>query len=114
MPVNIKKYPSDWKEISSRIRFQRAGNRCENCGVENYSIHPVTRKKVVLTVAHLNHDTTDNRDENLKALCQSCHLNYDRRDNNRRKKYGKEYQGLKNQLSFNFDFDNHQKSKDEI
>lgn len=34
--------------------------------------------KVVLTVAHLNHDTTDNRDENLAALCQRCHLNHDR------------------------------------
>lgn len=33
--------------------------------------------RVVLTVAHLNHDTTDNRDENLAALCQRCHLKYD-------------------------------------
>jgi len=33
--------------------------------------------KVALTVAHLNHDTTDNRPENLKAMCQRCHLRYD-------------------------------------
>jgi hypothetical protein len=33
--------------------------------------------KVVLTVAHLNHDVKDNRDENLRALCQRCHLRYD-------------------------------------
>lgn len=33
---------------------------------------------IVLTIAHLNHDTTDNRDENLAALCQRCHLNYDK------------------------------------
>jgi hypothetical protein len=32
----------------------------------------------VLTVAHLNHDPQDNRDENLKAMCQRCHLRYDR------------------------------------
>ena len=32
---------------------------------------------VVLTVAHLNHVAGDDRDENLKALCQWCHLNYD-------------------------------------
>lgn len=35
--------------------------------------------KVVLTVAHLNHDWHDNRDENLAALCQRCHLAHDRR-----------------------------------
>jgi hypothetical protein len=34
--------------------------------------------RVVLTVAHLNHVAGDDRDENLKALCQWCHLNYDR------------------------------------
>lgn len=32
---------------------------------------------VILTVAHLNHVPGDDRDENLKALCQWCHLNYD-------------------------------------
>lgn len=31
----------------------------------------------MLTVEYLNHDTTDNRDENLAALCQRCHLKYD-------------------------------------
>ena len=34
--------------------------------------------RVVLTVAHLNHTPGDDRDENLKALCQWCHLTYDR------------------------------------
>lgn len=39
----------------------------------------VTRKvKIVLTVAHLNHTPGDDRDENLKAMCQWCHLAYDR------------------------------------
>jgi len=33
---------------------------------------------IVLTIAHLNHDTTDNRDENLSALCQRCHLSHDK------------------------------------
>ena len=33
--------------------------------------------KVVLTVAHLDHDTTHNTDDNLKALCQRCHNRYD-------------------------------------
>ena len=34
--------------------------------------------RVVLTIAHLNHIAGDDRDENLKALCQWCHLNYDK------------------------------------
>jgi hypothetical protein len=33
--------------------------------------------EVVLTVAHLDHDPTNNTDENLAALCQRCHNRYD-------------------------------------
>lgn len=33
--------------------------------------------KIILTVAHLNHDETDNRDENLAHLCQRDHLRHD-------------------------------------
>lgn len=33
---------------------------------------------VVLTTAHLNHTPEDCADGNLRAMCQSCHLNYDR------------------------------------
>lgn len=75
-PENKALYPADWKQISERIRFERAGNRCESCGIENYTINE-RGSKVVLTVAHLNHDPADCRDENLKAMCQKCHLSYD-------------------------------------
>lgn len=34
-------------------------------------------KRVVLTVAHLDHTPENCADENLKALCQRCHLRYD-------------------------------------
>lgn len=76
MPFHRERYPPDWEEISKRIRA-RAGNKCEFCGAENYKPHPVTNSKVILTVAHLNHTPMDCRDENLKALCQKCHLTYD-------------------------------------
>lgn len=33
--------------------------------------------KIVLTIAHLNHDPEDNREENLAALCQLHHLRLD-------------------------------------
>lgn len=63
--------------------LDRAGNCCEGlpayptCRAANGRPHPVTRSKVVLTVAHLDHDTTNNRPENLRAWCQRCHLTYD-------------------------------------
>lgn len=33
---------------------------------------------IVLTIAHLDHDISNNADSNLKALCQRCHLAYDK------------------------------------
>ena len=71
------RYPDDWEDISRRIRFERAGNRCEHCGAENYKPHPVTGSRVVLTVAHLDHTPENNADDNLAALCQRCHNTYD-------------------------------------
>ncbi|KAB7728145.1 hypothetical protein F5984_20585 [Rudanella paleaurantiibacter] len=44
---------------------------------------------VILTTAHLDHDTANNDLENLKALCQNCHLKHDRKDNAEKRKYGK-------------------------
>lgn len=35
MPIDYKKYPSNWKHIRERI-LKRAENKCECCGVENY------------------------------------------------------------------------------
>lgn len=34
--------------------------------------------RIVLTVAHVNHDTTDNRPANLRCWCQKHHLAHDR------------------------------------
>lgn len=42
---------------------------------------------IILTVAHLDHDETnhDVKDERLRALCQRCHLRYDRKEKMKRK-----------------------------
>lgn len=32
MPVDFADYPQDWREISRRVRFERAGGRCECAG----------------------------------------------------------------------------------
>lgn len=96
MPIDYKLYPPNWRALSRRIRFERAGNRCEWCEAENYRPHPITGSIVVLTVAHIGlekpdgtpgrkDDLADIRDENLAALCQRCHLNFDRDDNLRRR-----------------------------
>ena len=107
MPMNYRRYPMNWKEISRRIR-SRAHYKCEWCGVENNAIGFRDEKgrfirashgtRIVLTTAHLGalkpdgspgdkHDKMDCRDENLAALCQRCHLNFDREDHvlNRRR-----------------------------
>jgi len=39
---------------------------------------PVFLIRCVVTIAHLNHDSTDHADSNLAALCQRCHLAHDR------------------------------------
>lgn len=103
-PENRDRYPKDWPEISRRIRFERAGYLCEcrgECGHDHTrddgamaherlmwvepgrctaihgEPHPRTGSRVVLTVAHLNHTPEDCRPENLRAMCQGCHLHYD-------------------------------------
>lgn len=37
-PENRARYPKDWPAISRRIRFERAGNCCEQCGVPNHAL----------------------------------------------------------------------------
>ncbi|MBR6262712.1 MAG: hypothetical protein IKR05_05790 [Prevotella sp.] len=74
-PENKKRYPKNWKQIRQSI-LDRAGNRCEFCGIENYAIKE-NGTKVVLTIAHLDHTPENCNPENLRALCQKCHLTYD-------------------------------------
>lgn len=48
--------------------------------------HRVKEVKVVLTVAHLDHDELNHSVEmdRLEALCQSCHLRYDAKEKYKR------------------------------
>lgn len=45
--------------------------------------------RVVLTVAHLDHNESNNDPSNLRALCQMHHLRHDARDNARRRAQSK-------------------------
>ena len=54
MPIRkamLKRYPKDWAVRSRFVRFYRAGDRCEWCGVHNYTIREDTGSVVVLTAA---------------------------------------------------------------
>ena len=104
MPIRKEDYPPDWAAISIQVR-EAAGQRCQWCGVPNGAtvqrIAPVqyrqvwiagvlhqkpaadwleapTGTRIILTVAHLDRDCTNNDRSNLAALCQRCHLNHDR------------------------------------
>ena len=46
----------------------------------------VKSTRVVLATAHRNHDTADNADANLAALCQRCHMLHDRPEHQRRRR----------------------------
>lgn len=88
-PENLARYPEDWPTISLAIK-ERAGWRCECLGECGRGTHdgrcpnrhgePAygTGSRVVLTTAHLNHTPEDCHPENLRAMCQGCHLHYDR------------------------------------
>ena len=86
MPIDYKNYPDNWKTEIRPATLKRAGNKCENCGAENYGLHPETRAYVVLTIAHYDHNIKNNRysktnknakSNNLFAWCQLCHNRHD-------------------------------------
>lgn len=88
-PENAGRYPADWRLISFGIRFGRGEGRCEctgecgrercrpRCDAEHGKPHPVSGSVVVLTTAHLADPIEDCRPENLRGMCQACHLRYD-------------------------------------
>ena len=89
-PENAARYPADWPAISAWIRHTRALGHCEcegECGrgthtgrCPNRQGQPAygTGSKVVLTTAHLDHTPENCDPANLRAMCQGCHLHYDR------------------------------------
>jgi hypothetical protein len=133
VPIDYKEYHPKWSLISRLIRFFRAGNKCEQCGIMNGSIVKRMRNgfwrrpcatewdmihsrikyshtsmseslkyhgftKIILTVAHLDHDKTNNRFWNLKALCQKCHLGHDIKHHVFNRKYGRKTKQLNGKL----------------
>jgi hypothetical protein len=118
MPIDYTRYPPNWHtEIRPRI-LARAGHCCEWCGAPNHAyiyrprpkssdwlpmpeghladamaLDGVKFTKVVLTIAHLDHDATNWNvtDDRLKAACQRCHLMYDLPRHIENRRYGRRH-----------------------
>jgi hypothetical protein len=82
---NHRDYPGWWFEFEGGTAHDNTGatqgaiRLSEAPGMELVESGPGARlTEIVLTVAHLNQTAGDDRDENLKALCQWCHLHHDR------------------------------------
>lgn len=106
-PENKARYPSNWKEIRKQIlerakhrcefcnlqnhaigyryngefvympRSLREAGYVVGDVVECADGSTIKIIKIVLTIAHLDHTPENCAPENLKALCQRCHLAYD-------------------------------------
>lgn len=120
MPCDYSTFPANWTTEIRPAILRRADSCCEWCGAPNGMLarrlkyNPGVRVyawhkqdwdaasgdewsaafKVVLTIAHLDQDRTNNNPKNLMALCQRCHLMFDRHVRrileNERKKGGAE------------------------
>ena len=77
MPMDRSKYPPDWDDIATAVK-EAAGWKCQPCGKQCYRPgEPVENTQYVLTVAHINHDESNCKPDNLIAACSVCHLQYD-------------------------------------
>ena len=78
MPFHPELYPDNWDVLRATV-LNHAHHQCQMCGARNHDVHPETGSRVVLTIAHFDHDVTHNDKTNLAALCQRCHLRHDAR-----------------------------------
>jgi len=72
----------DWPSMQ-RLTYSEARQIAADADWEREHLGAQPLIVIVLTVAHLNHDPTDCRPENLAAMCQRHHLAYDH-DHHRR------------------------------
>lgn len=117
-PIDYSEYPKNWKTEIRPAVLARAKDCCEWCGLPNgalihrygkgkadwelwpegmesevWSLDGKKCTKVVLTIAHLDHDKL-NHDvplERLAALCQKCHLGHDIKKHTENRKYGRNH-----------------------
>ena len=67
------------QDRDGRYKYKRIWFRDKNDAEREQRYNDVKPIKVILTVAHLDHDETNHevKDERLRALCRLCHLRDD-------------------------------------
>lgn len=65
----------NWLKPETGEAFSECGEPLGRIRMSDWPAGKIT--KTVLTIAHLDHDPTNNSDDNLRALCQWHHLTYD-------------------------------------
>ena len=92
MPMQRHLYPDNWEDMALSIKqgvnwiCQGCGRRCRKKDEDLETFQKrigrdiITKDKpgrYTLTVAHLDHNPSNNDAANLKALCTVCHCRYD-------------------------------------
>lgn len=97
-------YPENWNDTIRPHILKRDNYKCQICGVQHRSVGYYDKnkrfiicdewqkqwaesqgfkiQKLHLQIAHLDHIKDNCGEDNLKAMCPACHLNYDREFNN--------------------------------
>jgi hypothetical protein len=96
IPKEIRRlhYGTNWYAVIRPEALQRAGYKCQRCGIAHGAVgyrtrglfHPVPLRRrrgqdlvtIWLQVVHVNHTPGDDRPENLMVLCPRDHLLFDR------------------------------------
>ncbi len=99
MPIDYSIYPPNWKDEIRPRELKKAGFKCAKCKVrhkvygyrnsrkvfvecDDFMIkwakdHNLKIIRIILTVAHLDHDPENWDNPRLMVLCQQCHNQYD-------------------------------------
>lgn len=78
-----KPSPAQWDMFYSLINQKKYSHKM--------AMKSMGFSKIVTTVAHIDHDKTNNRFNNLAALCQKCHLKHDIKQHVDNRKYGRHH-----------------------
>jgi hypothetical protein len=80
--VEVKRLPDgSWRKLTEYEQHELSYLLID-CKLNYFAaLRKLYLTKIVLTVAHLDHDESNNADFNLKALCQKCHFSHDKKDN---------------------------------
>jgi hypothetical protein len=78
MPIDYKKYPSNWKTEIRPAIMERAKNCCEFCGVKHYAVGNWDGEKFIPTAGNITHDAAGNGELSYKEArelvkhCNEC------------------------------------------